>query len=170
MTSIPSGQSTDGVPTYTAGGDPDGRFADYYPAWLGNLADDVTIEGSLLDGAALGPEGVRTIVGAIRALYEHQQFNFAGSYGENGWLEDYAAQVRGEPIGRAVLVTLNAAGQTQYGRRTTLSTATVQSASRGSRHARRPPVDLWPVSSNAVTTDLPAQGVGDALLWHRAKE
>jgi hypothetical protein len=71
MTSIPSGQSTDGVPTYTVGGDPEGRFADYYPAWLGNLADDVTIEGSLLDGAALGAEGVRTIVGAIRALYEH---------------------------------------------------------------------------------------------------
>ena len=105
MTSIPSGQSIDGVPTYTIGGDPDGRFADYYPAWLDNLADDVTIEGSLLDGAALGPEGVRTIVGAIRTLYEHQQFNFAGSYGQNGWLEDYTAQVRGEPIGCAVLVT-----------------------------------------------------------------
>jgi hypothetical protein len=114
MTSIPSGQSTDGVPTYTIGGDPDGRFADYYPAWLGNLADDVTIEGSLLDGAALGPESVRTIVGAIRTLYEHQRFNFAGSYGENGWLEDYTAQVGGEPIGCAVLVTMNAAGQTQH--------------------------------------------------------
>jgi hypothetical protein len=114
MTSIPGGQSTDGVPTYTIGGDPDGRFADYYPAWLGNLADDVTIEGSLLDGAALGPEGVRTIVGAIRAMYERQQFNFAGSYGDNGWLEDYTAQVGGEPIGCAVLVTMNAAGQTQH--------------------------------------------------------
>ena len=74
----------------------------------------VTIEGSLLDGAALGPEGVRTIVGAIRSLYEHQQFNFAGSYGQNGWLEDYTAQVRGEPVGCAVLVTSNAAGQTQH--------------------------------------------------------
>ena len=114
MTSSPRNQSTDGVPTYTTGGDPDGRFADYYPAWLDNLADDVTIEGSLLDGAALGPEGVRTIVGAIRTLYEHQQFNFAGAYGDNGWLEDYTAQVRGEPIGCAVLVTSNAAGQTQH--------------------------------------------------------
>ena len=113
MTS-PSSQSTDGVPTYTTGGDPDGRYADYYPAWLENLADDVTIEGSLLDGAALGPEAVRTIIGAIRTLYEHQQFNFAGAYGENGWLEDYTAHVRGEPIGCAVLVTSNAAGQTKH--------------------------------------------------------
>ena len=109
-----SSQSTDGVPTYTSGGDPDGRYADYYPAWLDNLADDVTIEGSLLDGAALGPEAVRTIVGAIHTLYEDQQFNFAGAYGNNGWLEDYTSHVRGEPIGCAVLVTKNAAGQTQH--------------------------------------------------------
>ena len=67
-----------------------------------------------MDGAVIGPEGVRTIVGAIRTLYENQQFNFTGSYGDNGWLEDYTAQVRGEPIGCAVLVTSNAAGQTQH--------------------------------------------------------
>ena len=67
-----------------------------------------------MDGAALGPEVVRTIVGAIRRLYEHQQFSFAGAHGENGWLEVYAAQVRGEPIGCAVLVTKKAAGQTQH--------------------------------------------------------
>jgi hypothetical protein len=109
-----SSQSSDGVPTYTTGGDPDGRYADYYPAWLENLADDVTIEGSLLDGAALGPDAVLTIVGAIRTLYEDQQFNFAGAYSNNGWLEDYTAHVRGEPIGCAVLVTKNAAGQTQH--------------------------------------------------------
>jgi hypothetical protein len=114
VTNIPTGQSTDGVPTYTKGGDPEGRYADYYPAWLDNLADDVTIEGSLLDGAALGPEAVRAIVGGIRTLYDHQQFNFAGPYGEHGWLEDYTAQVRGEPIGCAVLVTRNPAGQTQH--------------------------------------------------------
>jgi hypothetical protein len=67
-----------------------------------------------LDGAALRPEAVRTIIGAIRTLYEHQQFNFAGAYGETGWLEDYTTNVRGEPIGCAVLVTKNAAGQTQH--------------------------------------------------------
>src|SRR5262249_49232976 len=69
--------TTDGTPTYTGVGDPATRFTDYYPAWLDSLADDVTIEGSLLDGAAQGPEAVRTIVVAIRELYEHQEFNFA---------------------------------------------------------------------------------------------
>ena len=114
MTDIPSGNLTDGTPTYLGGDDVAGRFADYYPAWLDNLAEGVTIEGSLLDGAARGAEAVRTIVGAIRTLYDHQVFNFAGAYGNNGWLEDYTAQVRGEPIGCAVLVTSNAAGQTQH--------------------------------------------------------
>ena len=53
-------------------------------------------------------------MGAIRTLYEHQQFNFAVPYGGNGWLEDYTAQVRGEPVGCAVLVSSNAAGQTLH--------------------------------------------------------
>ena len=112
MTSIPS---SEGVPTYTKGGNPDSRYANYYPAWIQNLADDVTIEGSLLDGAALGPEAVRTIIGAIRTLYgDSQAFNFAGPYGDNGWLEDYTARVGGEPIGCAVLVSNNVDGQTQH--------------------------------------------------------
>jgi hypothetical protein len=100
--------------TYLGSGDPASRFTDYYPAWLDNLADDVTVEGSLLDGAVQGPEAVRTIVVTIRSLYDHQEFNFAGPCGDNGWLEDYIAQVRGEPIGCVALVTRNADGQTQH--------------------------------------------------------
>ena len=83
-------------------------------AWIDNLADDVTVEGSLLDGAAQGPEAVRTIVGTIRTLYEQQEFNFTGPVDDNGFLEDYTAQVRGEPIGCVVLVTRNAAGQAEH--------------------------------------------------------
>jgi hypothetical protein len=89
-------------------------YSDYYPAWLDNLADDVTIEGSLMDGAAQGPKAVRTIIGGIRSLYESQEFNFAGPYGDSGFLEDYTAQVRGAPIRAAALITFNADGQTQH--------------------------------------------------------
>ena len=97
---------------YLRSGDPAGSLTDY-PSWLDNLADDVTIEGSAMDGVADGPEAVRTILVAIRTLYEHQKFNFVGPVGENGMLEDYTAQVHGEPISCVVLVTRNAAGQTQ---------------------------------------------------------
>jgi len=105
-------KTSDGVPTYLENGDP--TLTDYYPAWVGNLADDVTIEGSLLDGAAQGAEAARTIVGTIRTLYDAQEFHFAGPYGHNGFLEVYTAQVHGEPIGCVVLITYNDAGQTQH--------------------------------------------------------
>jgi hypothetical protein len=41
-------------------------------------------------------------------------FNFAGPWGDNSFVEDYYAEVIGEPIGCVVLVTRNDAGQTQH--------------------------------------------------------
>jgi hypothetical protein len=87
---------------------------EYYPVWLDHLAADVTLEGSAMNGVAQGAEAVRSIVPYIRTLYDSQEFTFAGPYGENGFMEDYTAQVRGEPVGCAVLVTRNTAGQAQH--------------------------------------------------------
>jgi hypothetical protein len=98
--------------TSTGNGDP--ALADYYPAWLDQLADDVTLEGSAMDGFVQGPEAVRTVLVAIRTLYDYQDFNFTGPYGDNGWIEDYTAGVHGEPISNVTLVTRNAAGQAQH--------------------------------------------------------
>jgi hypothetical protein len=89
-------------------------ITDYVPVWLNDLADDVTLEGSAMNGVVQGTEAVRSIVTYIRTLYDPQEFNFAGSYGENGFLEDYTAQVRGEQLGNVVLVTRNAPGQAQH--------------------------------------------------------
>ena len=98
--------------TYMGNGDP--ALANYYPAWLDNLANDVTLEGSAMDGFVQGPEAARTVLVAIRTLYDYQDFHFAGPYGDNGWLEDYTAGVRGEPISNVTVVTRNAAGQAQH--------------------------------------------------------
>ena len=46
-----------------------------------------------------------------RALYAYQDFNFIGSYGDHGFVEDYTSVVRGEPIGSVVIVRFNEAGQ-----------------------------------------------------------
>ena len=100
------------LPQYLGSGDP--ALKDYYPAWVNNMADDATVEGSMLDGVVQGGEAVRSVVLTIRSLYEHQVFKFAGPYGDNGFLEDYVAKVNGEPIGCVVLVSRNAAGQTQH--------------------------------------------------------
>src|SRR5262249_4351735 len=100
------------LPQYVGSGDP--ALKGYYPAWVNNLADDATVEGSMLNGIVEGADGVRSVVLTIRSLYEHQEFKFAGPYGDNGFLEHYVAKVNGEPIGCVVLVTRNAAGQTQH--------------------------------------------------------
>jgi hypothetical protein len=100
--------------TYMRSGDPARNLADYYPAWLDSLADDVTLEGSAMDGFVRGAEAVRTVLVAIRSLYDYQEFNSVGPYGENGWIEDYTAGARGEPIGNVTLVTRNPAGQAQH--------------------------------------------------------
>ena len=88
--------------------------SDYRPVWLESLADDVTIEGSAMNGVVQGADAVRSIVTYIRTLYDSQEFKFAGPYGEDGFLEDYTASVRGELIGNVVLVTRNPAGQAQH--------------------------------------------------------
>ena len=97
---------------YLGAGDP--ALKHYYPVWLDNMADNATVEGSMLDGAIQGAEAVRSVVLAIRSFYDRQEFKFAGPYSADGFLEDYVAEVRGEPLGCVVLVTRNAAGQTQH--------------------------------------------------------
>jgi hypothetical protein len=86
---------------------------DYYPRWLDNLADDVTLEAAAMDGTAHGVEDVGAIMVVARQQYEDQVFSYAGPCGDYGFVEDYTAEVRGVPTRVIVLVTHNAAGQTQ---------------------------------------------------------
>jgi hypothetical protein len=78
------------------------------------MADDATVEGSMLNGVVQGADAVRSVVVTIRSLYDRQEHKFAGPCGDNGFLEDYVAEVQGKPIGCVVLVTRNATGQTQH--------------------------------------------------------
>jgi hypothetical protein len=86
----------------------------YYPAWLDNLADDVTGEGAAWDGAFEGAETVRSVVLGAKELYEYQEFSYAGPCGEYGFLEDYITEVRGAHLKVVVTVTFNEAGQAQH--------------------------------------------------------
>jgi hypothetical protein len=99
------------ITTYLGSGDVSRHRMDYRPEWLDNLADDVTMEGSVLTGIAEGPEAIRAILGFARTLYDYQEFNFVGPYGDHGFVEDYTSVVRGEPIGSVVVVRFNEAGQ-----------------------------------------------------------
>ena len=86
----------------------------YYPAWLDNLDDDVTGEGGAWNGAIEGAAAVHEVVVAARELYEFQEFHYAGTCGENSFLEDYTSSVGGGvPLYVIVLVTFNADGKAQ---------------------------------------------------------
>jgi hypothetical protein len=61
---------------YLGSGDP--ALKDYYPPWLENMADDATVEGSMLDGVVVGAESVRSVVLTIKSLYDRQEFKFVG--------------------------------------------------------------------------------------------
>jgi hypothetical protein len=114
MPNIHDTQATDGVPTYLGRGDRTDRFSDYDPAWVDKMASDITLEGSLLDGAVQGVDAVRAVIGGARQLYDRQDFTFVGPWGDNGFVEDYAAEVRGRPIGALHLIIFNAGGQAQH--------------------------------------------------------
>ena len=88
--------------------------SDYYPVWLNNLADDVTLEGTFILDFLQGPEAVRAVVNCIRKIYERQEFSFAGPFGENLFFENYTGWVQGEPVGCIVMIIRNAAGQAQH--------------------------------------------------------
>ena len=112
--SVNSTNLNEGVtPTYVAAA-ADPALADYSPTWLSNLARDVTLEGSMMNGALQGADAVLSLVAYVRTLYERQEFHFAGPVDGTRFLEDYTAWVRGEPVGNVVLITFNAAGQTQH--------------------------------------------------------
>jgi hypothetical protein len=49
----------------------------------------------MLDGAVQGPDAIRAVIGGVRELYDRQDFNFAGPFGDNGFIEDYTAEVHG---------------------------------------------------------------------------
>jgi len=85
----------------------------YYPRWLDNLAEDVTMEGAAMEGTAQGAETVRSIVVTARTFYDDQQFSYAGDYGDNGFLEEYSCLIRGRPTRVIVSVHRNAAGNAQ---------------------------------------------------------
>ena len=114
MPNIPHTHATDGVPTYLERGDPDGRFADYRPVWVEKLASDATLEGSLLDGAVQGADAVRAVIGGPASCTIARTSTSPAPGGDNSFIEDYTAEVRGAPVGAVHLITFNAVGEAQH--------------------------------------------------------
>jgi hypothetical protein len=57
----------------------------------------------VLTGIAQGPDAIWAILGFARTLYEYQEFNFVGPYGDRGFVERYPSMVNHRPL-RSVLL------------------------------------------------------------------
>lgn len=99
--------------TTSGNSDPTPKRTSYYPWWLDNMADDITGEGAAMQGVVHGAENVRTVVLDARKLYENQEFQFTGDYGDNSFIEEYTCRIQGEPTRVVVTVTRNAEGKAQ---------------------------------------------------------
>src|ERR1700753_3544748 len=64
--------------SYLGSGDPARQRTDYYPAWLDDLAEDVTLEAAVLDGIVTGRDDVRMLLAYARTLYDYQDFDYVG--------------------------------------------------------------------------------------------
>ena len=100
--------------TTTENNDSTRKTTSYYPWWLDNMADDITGEGTAMQGVLHGAENVRRLVLDARKIYENQEFQFTGNYGENGFPEEYTCKIQGEPTRVVVTVKRNADGKAQY--------------------------------------------------------
>jgi hypothetical protein len=100
--------------TTTGNSDPTRKSTGYYPWWLDNMADDITGEGAAMQGVLHGAENVRRLVLDARKVYENQEFQFTGDYGDDGFLEEYTCKIQGEPTRVVVTVKRNADGKAQH--------------------------------------------------------
>ena len=80
---------------------------------MDKLAGDVTLEGSMLDGDVQGADAIRAVIGGVRELYDRQDFNFAGPWGDNGFIEDYTAEVLAGRSGASTSSPSTPTAQTQ---------------------------------------------------------
>jgi hypothetical protein len=82
------------TPTYLGSGDASRHRRDYRPDWLDSLADDVTMEGSVLTGIAEGPNAIlnhrplRSVLLWSQLMGEH----FAGTRHAQYFLSHDAAE------------------------------------------------------------------------------
>ena len=71
-----------------------------------NVADDVTLEASAMDGAAQGVDAVRSIILVVNPLYPYQEIVYAGPYGRRRFHRGlYTTEIGGKPLSVAPATT-----------------------------------------------------------------
>ncbi|WP_269503061.1 hypothetical protein [Burkholderia sp. IMCC1007] len=86
--------------------------ADAPPLWLATLADNATLEATVLKRPIDGRADILSVIKHAVSLYEFQQHAYKGMVGSHLYLESYRSSIRGVPIETVVVAHMNDQGQT----------------------------------------------------------
>ena len=82
------------------------------PPWLAKLAEDATLEATVLKRPVEGKADILALLKQAVPLYDFQDFTYRGDFGAAFFMESYRAEIQGVPIECSVLVHMNAKGET----------------------------------------------------------
>jgi hypothetical protein len=81
------------------------------PPWLAKLAEDATLEATVLKRPVEGKANILALLKQAMPLYDFQDFTYRGDFGADFFMESYRAEIQGVPIECSVLVHMNAQGE-----------------------------------------------------------
>jgi hypothetical protein len=81
------------------------------PLWLAKLADNATLEATVLKRPIEGKADILAVIQHAISLYEFQQHSYKGVVSPGLYLESYRSQIQGVPIETVVVAHLNEQGE-----------------------------------------------------------
>ncbi|MEM5450673.1 MULTISPECIES: hypothetical protein [Paraburkholderia] len=82
------------------------------PLWLARLANNATLEATVLKRPIEGRADILSVIRHAVSLYEFQHHSYKGEIGDSLYLESYRSQIHGQPIETVVVAHLNENGET----------------------------------------------------------
>jgi hypothetical protein len=81
------------------------------PLWLARLAEDATLEATVLKRPVHGRADILSVIRHAVSLYEFQHHSYKGEVGNGLYMESYRSQIQGVPIETLVMAHLNDKGE-----------------------------------------------------------
>ncbi|MEX3791041.1 hypothetical protein [Paraburkholderia sp. BR14374] len=83
------------------------------PLWLTNLAENATLEATVLKRPIEGRADILSVIKHAVSLYEFQHHSYKGAIGDGLYMESYRSQIQGVPIETLVVAHINEQGETE---------------------------------------------------------
>ncbi|HEX7913800.1 MAG TPA: hypothetical protein VF534_37770 [Paraburkholderia sp.] len=81
------------------------------PFWLAKLAENATLEATVLKRPVEGRADILAVIRHAVALYEFQHHSYKGEIGNGLYMESYRSQIQGVPIETLLVAHINEQGE-----------------------------------------------------------